>query len=178
MKNDGWIKLNRKIRESYLWKLPEGTFKLAIHLLITVPFKDEKVIWSGSPVELGQGQVVTSIAVLAKETRLTNRQVRTGIKNLEKIGFLTNESTKQGRRLSLTPDWVSGPYGIFGDKQHDKQATNERQTESLRALQNGPVNEPKNLKKEKKYNIYSKREFSGNKISSERLHNLSNIGRL
>ena len=84
MLESGYIKLYRSLL-NWEWYDDINTKTVFLHLLLTVSIEESK--WHG--ITIKRGSRVSSYAVLAKETRLTERQVRTAISHLETTGELT-----------------------------------------------------------------------------------------
>lgn len=82
--NDGWIKLHRKILD-WEWYDDFNTWKLFIHLLLTVNYEDKR--WRGK--EIKRGERITSYPKLSEETKLTVRQIRTAMDKLRLTGEVT-----------------------------------------------------------------------------------------
>jgi hypothetical protein len=102
-------------------------------------------------VKCAPGEFITSLETIKKMTKeLTIRNIRTALDKLAKWRFLTNESTKQGRRITIL-NW--GLYQCADnniDKGIDRRATNERQTTPEKAT--NELTPTKNIKKkDKKY---------------------------
>lgn len=85
MINGNFIKVNRSIL-NWEWYDDLNTFKLFLHLLLTVNWKDGK--WRGEVIK--RGQRVVSLDKLSEETKLTKMQIRNSIKKL----ILTQEITQ------------------------------------------------------------------------------------
>ena len=81
MLESGYIKLYRSLL-NWEWYDDINTKTVFLHLLLTVSIEESK--WHG--ITIKRGSRVSSYAVLAKETRLTERQVRTAISHLETTG--------------------------------------------------------------------------------------------
>lgn len=129
MKN-GFICLHRKLLSSPIWKnsTPEQC-KILITLLLMANYKPNKWEWQGEIFECQPGQFITSldklVEVCGKEISL--QKVRTAIKRFEKFGFLTNESTKTGRLITIV-NWQQ--YQTQEDetnKEDNKDLTNNQQ---------------------------------------------------
>lgn len=84
MLENGFVKIYRSLLK-WEWYDDINTKVVFLHLLLTVSITDSK--WHGITVK--RGSRVASYAVLAKETKLTERQVRTSISHLEMTGELT-----------------------------------------------------------------------------------------
>ncbi len=79
-----YIKLDRNIR-SWGWYKDVNTFKLFIHLLLSVNVKDH--VFQGITVH--RGEVATSLPSLANDTGLSIRNVRTALEHLKATGDVT-----------------------------------------------------------------------------------------
>lgn len=81
---NGHIKLHRKIMK-WGWYSHPPTLCLFIHLLLKANWQEEE--WRG--ISLKRGQLVTGRKSLAEQTGLTERQIRTALKNLKNTGEVT-----------------------------------------------------------------------------------------
>lgn len=137
----GFIKIHRQITE-WEWYTDIPVRVLFEHCLFKANYEDKK--WHGVIVK--RGSFVTSYENLALETGLTVRQVRTALNKLKTTGEVTHKSTSQYSII------VVNNYEKYqtNDKQIDKQATNERQTNDKQATTTKEIEE---IKKEK--NIFS-----------------------
>lgn len=125
MLESGYIKLYRSLL-SWEWYDDINTKTVFLHLLLTVNVAKRQ--WHGISVPCG-GRV-SSYAVLAEETKLTERQVRTAIKHLEMTGevtrykypkftvFAINNYDKYQLVTGKATEWRQGD---------DKEATGQRQ---------------------------------------------------
>lgn len=75
----GYISLYRKMMD-WEWYCNIPAKVLYIHLLLKSNYKDNS--WEG--IEIRRGQCISSVSKLAKETGLTDSQVKTALKNLQK----------------------------------------------------------------------------------------------
>ena len=91
--NNGFIVLHRSIL-SWEWYDDVNTTRVFIHCLLKANHTPRK--WHGHLIE--RGQFITSLAKLAKETRLSVRELRTALNHLK----MTNEVTiKPTNRFSI-----------------------------------------------------------------------------
>lgn len=89
--------------------------------------KENEWEWNGKKFKVAPGQFVTSLEKIAKSAGVSIRNVRTALVRFEKLEFLTNESTKSGRLVTVV-NWAS--YQVRkaeGDKDADKGVTKTRQ---------------------------------------------------
>lgn len=94
--NVGWIKLNRALLD-WEWYDVLPVRSLFLHLLLTVNYKDKP--WKG--ILIKKGQRVTGRIQLAKESKLTEQQVRTAIKKLKSTKELTTKKTPVGTVFTI-----------------------------------------------------------------------------
>lgn len=134
----GYVKLFRSLL-NWEWYDDHNTFKVFIHLLLTVSIEDGK--WHG--IEIKRGSRVSSYSVLSKEIKLSERQIRTAISHLESTGEVTRYKHPKFTVFSVNnfDKWQS-PTGTATECRQgsDKVATEYRQ-------------QYKKDKKEKKDNI-------------------------
>lgn len=90
MLENGFIKLHRSLLK-WEWYDDINTFKLFIHLLLTVNYYDKQ--WRGKTIK--RGSRITSYAILAKETKLSIKSVRTAIKHLISTGEVAKVSNSE-----------------------------------------------------------------------------------
>ena len=102
---------------------------ILITILAMANFKPNKWEWQGKQFILQEGQFITSLDSLAKEcgSGVTIRNIRTALKRFEKCGFLTNESTKTGRLITIENWETYQGNSVESDKVTDKDLTKSRQ---------------------------------------------------
>lgn len=112
----GYIKLYRSLLD-WQWHDDPNTLSVWIHLLLKANFKP--TVWHG--INLKPGQIITSRASLAKETGLSERQIRTSLTRLKTTECLTIETTSKYTLISIIN------FGFF----QDISATGDQQTDQL-----------------------------------------------
>lgn len=123
MFEEGFISIDRKI-VNWEWYKDANTKALFLHLIFIANWKDGRF----KGYDIPRGSVVTSIAHLARDTGLTNQQVKTALKHLKNTGEITSTSTNKFTIVTLVK------YGFYQDptprsnKQANKQLTNKQQT--------------------------------------------------
>lgn len=115
----GWIKLHRRLLE-WEWYDDVNVKVLFLHLLLTVNYEEKK--WRGNTIK--KGERITSLAKLAKETRLSVKQLRLALNKLEKTGEVARKGTNQYTHITLTK-WEE--YQLVEEKRASKE-TNKGQT--------------------------------------------------
>jgi len=157
----GWIKLHRKMLDSAVNDLPAEQKWLFITILLLASHKENDWIWQGESFRCCPGQLITSLDKLAQKTGLTKQTIRTGLKNLENLKILTNESTKTGRLITV--ENYTKYQGDFEEpnKQLTHRLTNSQQT----------ANTPANTYQEERMYKNDKKKQT---IAVEALNSLSN----
>lgn len=108
----GWICLHRQLLE-WEWYTDINATRLFLHCLLKANHKEKK--WQGKIIP--RGSFITGRSVLAKETGLSERQIRTSITKLKSTNDLTIKSTNKNSLVTVVN------YGLYQDKA--EQATNK-----------------------------------------------------
>lgn len=145
---EGWIKLHRKLQEKALWQCTTPEQKvILITILLNANHEVNEWEWQGKRFTCEPGQMVTSLASLAEKCGkgITVQNVRTALEKFEKYGFLTNQSTKTGRLITVV-NWT-----FYQDSSCEvtKQPTKHQQSSNKEVTTN------KNDKNDKNNNIYN-----------------------
>jgi DNA replication protein DnaD len=180
---EGWVSIHRKILEDSLWLVGTLTQKLLmVTLVLMANAKSKEWIWDGNKCHVKRGQLITSLEslkeILGKD--VTVKQIRTALKNLEKYGFLTNQSTKTGRLITLLNYSKYQDNQKGSDKEVDKDMTKKCQSSDKEGSPNNKYNKDnKEIKKIPKsssslnnggkinygcYLQYNQRNYSRNQI--------------
>lgn len=149
----GWVKIHRSFLTWEWFDTPEMV-QLFIYLLLQANHDAKE--WHGITIE--RGQIVTSIARIAQDTRLSPRSVRTCLNRLKATNEVTIESTSQYTIVTIskydTYQDADETSDKANDKANDKRVTNERQTSDNQTTTN---KNDKNYKNDK--NIYTHTDF-------------------
>lgn len=94
--NNGWISLYRQFLE-WEWYDDVNTKSLFLHLLLIANHKDAK--WRGK--DILRGQTFTSIKNLSNALNLSEKQVRTSLKRLQKTGEISSSGANNGTLISV-----------------------------------------------------------------------------
>ena len=121
---NGWIKLHRKILD-WEWFTSPSTLQLFIYLLLRANKEDKK--WRG--ILIKRGQLVTSVATISEETKLSTQQVRTSLNRLKSTNEITSKTTN---RFTLVTVCKYESYQLYEEveqqtKQQALQQTNNKQ---------------------------------------------------
>ena len=147
--SEGWIKLHRKLLGNDMFRaLKPCQRDVMIICLLLANHQNKKWEWKGEIFECLPGQFITSLESLQKLCAhgTTISKIRTAIAKLEKWGFLTNESTKTGRLITIN-NW--GTYQNCSqeiDKGFDRELTKQGQRSDK---QTATTKNEKNVKNEK-----------------------------
>jgi hypothetical protein len=136
----GWIKIHRQIL-NWEWYSDNNAFRVFMHLILKANHKDRRF----KGIELKAGSVVTSRDILAIETGLSVRQIRTALDKLKTTNEVTIKTSSKGTIIQVVN---YEKYQI-----ETSEATNERPTNDQQTTTN------KNVKKEKKTIVPSFSEF-------------------
>lgn len=143
---NGWIKLHRKILD-WEWFTSPSTLQLFIYLLLRANKEDKK--WRG--ILIKRGQLVTSVATISEETKLSTQKVRTSLNRLKSTNEITSKTTN---RFTLVTVCKYESYQLYDEaeqqtKQQALQQTNNKQiTNKQQQLKNN-----KNIRNNKKESI-------------------------
>ncbi len=130
-----FIKLDRNII-NWRWFKDHKTYKLFTYLLVVANITDKP--WRD--IVIKRGQLVTSIAHLAEETGLTEREVRTALNRLKTTQEATSLSSPQYTLITIEN------YDVY--QRATRFATNDRQTTDKRPTTTKEVKELKERKEE------------------------------
>ena len=146
--DDGFVKIYRKIT-SWDWYDDPNTFRLFVHCILKANYKEKE--WHGITIPVGS--FVTSYAKLAKELKLSKKEIRIALDHLKTTQEVAHESTTQ---YSIITVKNYKKYQQTGT-QNGTQGAHEGHTEGTRGA---TTKERKNeRKKEYSYdNIFKKLE--------------------
>jgi hypothetical protein len=183
--SEGYVMLARATyKESKTWQALKPEQKIVmITLIMMVNHKDGEWWdkWNKTWVTVKRGQVITSLDGLVKDCGkgLTVQKIRTALLVLEKMQFLTNESTKQNRVITLVN------YDIYQSSCSylTKQPTKNQQSSNKALTTNNNDKNEKNEKKNKDiddffesvWKPYPRKEGKG-KVSNTQKEVLFKIG--
>ena len=148
----GWIKLHRKIQESAMYKaLNSKQRDVMMQCLLLANHDDNEWEWGAEIFKCKSGQFITSLESLSRKcgSDVKVQSVRTALLKLEKWGFLTNESTKTGRLITICK-WATYQHdNIEANKDTNKQLTKSQQRANKELTTNKNVNNDNNVKNDK-----------------------------
>ena len=121
--DQGFITLHRKFL-AWEWAGEPNMVSLFVHLLLLANHEAKK--WQG--IEIGRGQLVSSVQSLSARTGLSVSQIRTGLKRLEMTGEIANKTTNKYSVITICKYDSYQTQAVCNDKQNNKQIANESQT--------------------------------------------------
>ena len=108
----GWVKIHRSITE-WGWYKDPNTIRLFFHLIIKANILDN--VYMGETIK--RGQRITSIAHLAEELKLSQKQIRVSISKLKRANVLASERANNATCLTIIK------YDIYQSKIIDEGQT-------------------------------------------------------
>jgi len=127
---EGWVKLYRKILESDMYQNLNSKQKvIMLTCLLLASHRENKWEYKGEIYTVKPGQFVTSLESLSKQcgNDISVRNVRTALSKLETWGFLTQQTTKAGRLITIVNWHNYQDSEEKTDKDSDKEVTKSRQ---------------------------------------------------
>lgn len=151
---DGWIKLQRAIKEHWIWKDPVK-LKWWIDILISVNHAPTKVNIGNQLFECGRGQSIQSLSNWAKQWGVSKDKARNFLVLLEKDGMISHESVGKSTRITVCK------YDTYQGDLHDSQTIvqrsyNDDTTQSHPNKNDKNVNNDKNDKNKRETKRFSK----------------------
>ncbi len=165
---NGWIKLYRQLMKKAIWKCSTPEQKvILITLLLMADHEGNEWEWQGKKYKTEPGQFITSLKSIAEEAGkgISIQNVRTSLNKFKKYEFLTYESTKTGRLITIT-NWTiyqSNKEKVTKELTNDQQSTNKELTTN----KNERIKEGIPLKKESKTFSDSDKEYKLSKYLSK-----------
>ena len=156
MSEKGFIKLHRQLLEHPIWQKSTPEQKVILITLICMAnHEPNRWEWNGEIFTVKRGQMVTSLESIksACGKGISTQNIRTALVRFEKLGFLTNESTKSGRLITIEKysKWQDVDSETNKGANKDLTKTSQRPNKDLT-----PNKNDKNDKNDKKIDIYSR----------------------
>jgi len=124
LETGNWIKLNRALLK-WEWYDDHHATRLFIHILLKAAHSPNK--WHGIVVE--PGSCITGRKALAKETGLSERNIRTSLKHLKSTNEVTIKSTSQYSIISVVnwEKWQTGGQQVTNNLPSKRPASDHKQ---------------------------------------------------
>lgn len=139
--NSGWVKVYRRLLGHPIWtnSTPEQKVIL-VTLLCMANHEPKKWEWNGTEFEVGRGQFITSLESIRSlcGKGVTTQKVRTALQRFKKLNFLTYESTKTGRLVTIVnyDKWQGDGDEANIDANKDLTKTQQRPNKDLTTNKN------------------------------------------
>ncbi|MFC0360475.1 hypothetical protein [Enterococcus canintestini] len=156
---EGWLKLHRQLLEKPIWFESTPEQKVILLTLLTMANYEEKEWeWRGVPYKTKPGQMITSLPNIAEKAGkgVSIQNVRTALKRFEKYEFLTDESTKQNRLITII-NW-----GFYQSSENDSNSQTNSQLTVDQQTPNSQLTANKNIK-----NIKNDKNVKNKTLSSQ-----------
>ena len=150
MSEKGFIKLHRQLLEHPIWQNSTPEQKVILITLICMAnHEPNRWEWNGEIFKVNRGQMVTSLESIksACGKGISTQNIRTALVRFEKLGFLTNESTKSGRLITIEK------YSKWQDVETESNKGANKELTKTSQRPNKDLTPNKNDKNDKK-NIY------------------------
>lgn len=142
MTEQGWIKLYRKIKDSWFYK-DSNYIHLWVHLLTSANHKEKEFMFNGKRQKCTPGQFITGRKVLATATGISESKIYRILKAFEAEQLIEQQSNRRNSIITIL-NW---------DKYQQSEQLNEQLVNNRRTTSEQLVNTNKNEKNEKK--LYS-----------------------
>lgn len=134
----GWIKLSRDISNHWIWK-DETKLKWWLDILLTVNFKDNKILMGNQLVECKRGQSVMSLQQWGARWKVDKNKVRNFFVLLEKDGMILHENLSKTTRITICN------YDTYQSVKNEDE-TEIKQNQNAIETQSNPIEESKEFK--------------------------------
>lgn len=95
----GFIKLHRRIRDSYLWQLPAGQRVVAIDIMLSANWESKCWVAGGQRIRVARGEFITSIRSLSARNGVSSGVVRRALSSLQAGGTIKVLTTQRWTRI-------------------------------------------------------------------------------
>lgn len=162
MSQKGWIKLQRKITDCWIWDdgSPFDRRSAWIDLLLTVNHVDKKVVLDGQITTVKRGQILTSVRKLSERWKWSRTKVTAFLGILEKDGMVLKESDTKKTLITVEN------YGFYQDSDLEEKPPKSHQSATEVPPKDTNKND-KNDKNDKDIIFPLEKEPSGKKKKAE-----------
>lgn len=146
---EGWIKLHRKIQDTFLWTdKPFDKARAWIDLLLFASYSQRKLIVNDLVIEIERGSFMTSILKLSDRWGWSRNKTIAYIKMLEKEQMITTKSTTKGTIITIVK------YEKYQQDTEDRTANNKKN---------------KNVNKKNNIHNFEQRDYDFNELEKKLL---------
>jgi len=97
----GWIKLDRAIRQNFVWDEPEA-LKLWLELIMTANIKPVKKLFNGKLISVKRGQLVFGRLAFSQRLGISESRIRRYIKMFESEQMISQQKTNKYTIITVT----------------------------------------------------------------------------
>lgn len=147
----GFIKIDRELLQSDFWLREPFTYGQAwVDLIGLANWAEKDKFFRHQHQKVKRGQLVTSQQFLAERWKWSRTKVRTYLRNLERAGMVTTESTTNYTTVTIEK------YALYQDKQPTKGQQNNQLKTNARPTESQLKDTQEEYKEEKeRKNIYT-----------------------
>lgn len=124
--NGGWIKVHRKLQDSWIWDFDNPKMAMAwIDLLMSVNHSDKVIMVDAKPFTVRRGSRYTSISKLAEKWRVTRKTASKWLKTFESCGMVSTQVYSKGTLINVEKysDYQDGGNDEYSGKYSGKYPT-------------------------------------------------------
>ena len=165
-KEQGWIKLHRKLLDSDMWKCLSLKQKdIMITCLLLANHKSNQWEFDGKIYTVNPGEFITSYQNLAErcDKSVSISSVRTALAKLEKWNFLTRTSTSKSTKITICK------WKTYQEKRTENRTITDKQTANEPQTNRKPMTTNKNDKECIKNEIRMNKKTIDPKLLSDAL---------
>jgi len=165
----GWISVHRELMKKPIWLNSSPEHKcILITLLLMANHERGQWEWMGQKFKVNPGQFVTSIEGIKSHCGkgISFQNIRSALKRFENLEFLTNESTKCGRLITILNYESYQTEKRTGNKDTNKGVTKEQQRGNKEVTTNNKDNNDNKISIEELKKYYRK-EIELSKVDKE-----------
>lgn len=145
---NGWIRLDRKIQDHFIWQ-DSGALKLWIYLLMAASLTDKTVSFNGTTIQIKRGQLVFGLNAVSQKLGLTMRASRKYIEWFLNDGMIDRQITNKYSIISITN---FAEYQDCGKQTTSKrQATDKLATTTIQVTSNNKQFKPPKVEEVEAY---------------------------
>lgn len=152
----GWISIDRKIKENWVWNAePKCRAAAWIDLIIKAHHEDESIPFNGHPLQLKRGQLLTSVRKLSKEWQWSKDKTLMFLRDLEKENMIIRDTqTVDATLITLVnySDYQSPPDTHKDTHKDTKQYTDKDTHKDTHKDTDSPQSINKQYKQDKQEN--------------------------
>jgi hypothetical protein len=119
--DDGYIKLHRKLLDSYIAAMPPGQRWVALTIFLMANWQDRKWVLNGKVVPVHRGEFVTSVRRLAEAAGVSNSCVVRALKVLKDGGTIGVKPEQRCTRITVLN------FARYNDRDSEGETIAERQ---------------------------------------------------